>query len=193
MTDAPTEPAGHDGTVVPDEIVSRRVGPAATMAADSAFAVALVTLWHRVSLAGGAVGFLADSTRPEIAARAAGVVDGLKRGRTRGQALTAGRTLVGFGLLTPGESLVAHTGMITLVMIDPDHQRQGLGDRIMEGLLEQARELGIERLELTVRGGEGLERFYARFGFEVEGSRPGWIRVAPGDDRDEVFLRMRLA
>jgi catechol-2,3-dioxygenase len=46
----------------------------------------------------------------------------------------------------------------------------------------------LERLQLTVRRGEGLERFYERFGYAVVGSRPRAVRVAPGDDRDEVLM-----
>jgi hypothetical protein len=43
-----------------------------------------------------------------------------------------------------------------------------------------------------VRGGEGLERFYERLGYTIVGRHPGAVRVAPGDDRDEIMLIFRL-
>jgi len=54
------------------------------------------------------------------------------------------------------------------------------------------RTLGLEHLQLTVRGGTGLESFYERFGYVVVGRHPGAVRVAPGDDRDEVMMVARL-
>jgi hypothetical protein len=51
-----------------------------------------------------------------------------------------------------------------------------------------ARDLGLEQLQLTVRGGTGLERFYGRFGYAVVGRHPGALRVAPGDDCDEIMM-----
>jgi hypothetical protein len=48
--------------------------------------------------------------------------------------------------------------------------------------------LGFEALHLTVRGGLGLEEFYKRLGYREIGRLPGALRVAPGDDRDEVLM-----
>lgn len=58
----------------------------------------------------------------------------------------------------------------------------------MEGLHALGRDLGLEHLHLSVRGGEGLEGFYARFGYRVVGTHPGAVRLGPTDTRDEVFL-----
>ena len=52
-----------------------RVGPGGSVASDSAFGVALVTLWQDVADAGGPVGFAAPVVRSEVAARAAGLVE----------------------------------------------------------------------------------------------------------------------
>jgi hypothetical protein len=49
-------------------------------------------------------------------------------------------------------------------------------------------EMGLEQLHLALRGGTGLERFYRRLGWQVVGSWPGALRVAPGDDRDEILM-----
>ncbi|WP_051264913.1 GNAT family N-acetyltransferase [Nakamurella lactea] len=165
-----------------------RVGPAGSLAADSQFGVALTTLWHAVSQAGGAVGFAPPVERPAVAAKAAPVVDDLRSGRAQGIALIAGHDLVGFGRLTPGTGITAHTGSITLVMIDPTRQGSGLGALLMNELMTLAAELGLERVELSIRDGHRLDGFYRRHGFVEWGRRPGWVRVADGDDRDEIFL-----
>lgn len=172
----------------PGLVQVRRVGPRGSMAADHAFAVALVTLWLRVAQAGGSVGFVPPVTRPEVAARVAGVVEQLRQGHADAAALTQGRLLVGFGLIRPGVGPGSHTGRLESVMIDPDRQRRGLGRQLLGELLNIARERGLEWVDLSVRDGQGLETFYGPFGFTAWGRRPGALRVGPGDDRDEIFL-----
>ena len=169
-----------------------RVGPGGDLAADSSFGVALTGLWHAVSQAGGSVGFVPPVERPAVAARVAPVVEGLRAGRGQAVVLISGRRLVGFGELRPGRGLQAHTGHIATVMVHPEYAGSQLGSRIVTALIDLARESGLTRLDLSVRDGEGLEHFYPRFGFVVWGRRPGWIRVAPGDDRDEIFYVLEL-
>ena len=49
-------------------------------------------------------------------------------------------------------------------------------------------EMGLEQLHLALRGGTGLEPFYARLGWTVTGRWPGALRLAPGDDRDDILM-----
>lgn len=170
------------------ELLLRRVGPSHPLPADSQFGVALTTLWHAVSEAGGCVGFVPPVQRHEVAALAAATIDAMRRGRAVGVALLSGSTLIGFGLLTPGERLTRHTGTVTVVMVDPARQGSGSGATVMREIFAVAVDLGLERLTLSVRGGSGLEDFYARSGFVEWGRTPGWVRVADGDDRDEIHL-----
>ena len=172
----------------PDQVTLRRVGPGGTWASDSAFGVAVVTLWHRVAESGGAVGFASTVSRAEVAAVVAGLVDDLRSGRAFGFALNRHRTLVGVGLLRPGRGLSRHTGEIVAVMVDPDLRGSGSGTRLMTALLAQAREAGVQRVEAAVRDGAGLQDFFGRFGFAEWGRRPGWIRLGPGQERDEIIL-----
>jgi hypothetical protein len=37
-----------------------------------------------------------------------------------------------------------------------------------------------------------VERFSERFGYMIVGRHPGAIRLAPGDDRDELILIFRV-
>jgi len=180
--------ASDSASAGPDQITLRRVGPGGTWASDSAFGVAVVTLWHRVAESGGAVGFAPTVSRAEVAAVVAGLVDDLRSGRAFGFALNRHRTLVGVGLLRPGRGLSRHTGEIVAVMIDPDLRGSGSGTRLVTALLGQARETGVSTVEACVRDGAGLEDFFGRFGFAEWGRRPGWIRLGPGQDHDEIIL-----
>jgi hypothetical protein len=49
-------------------------------------------------------------------------------------------------------------------------------------------EMGLEQLHLAARGGVGLEDFYGRLGWKEIGRWPGALRLAPGDDRDEILM-----
>ena len=49
-------------------------------------------------------------------------------------------------------------------------------------------EMSLEQLHLAARGGTGLEHFYSRLGWTVIGRWPAALRLAPGDDRDEILM-----
>jgi hypothetical protein len=51
---------------------------------------------------------------------------------------------------------------------------------------------GIQAIRLTCRGGTGVDRFYAGCGYKEVGRIPGAIRVAPGDDRDDIVMLLTL-
>jgi GNAT superfamily N-acetyltransferase len=93
------------------------------------------------------------------------------------------------GLLADtGSAIQRHWRTLQRVMVRPELQGTGAGRLLVEGLHEIARDLGLEQLQLTVRSGEGLESFYERFGYFVVGRHPGALRIARGDDRDEVMM-----
>jgi hypothetical protein len=55
-----------------------------------------------------------------------------------------------------------------------------------------ARKMGLDALQVTVRSGSGTEKFYARLGYSEVGRVPAALRVAPGDDRDEIIMWREL-
>jgi GNAT superfamily N-acetyltransferase len=150
----------------------------------------LLDVWVAVTDAGGSVGFTAPAPVEAIArtlhaslARVAAGQDALAVLRDEQQ------RAVGMGLLVGrGGDLFAHWRTVLRVMVHPDQQGKGAGTALMRGLHDLGLRLGLEQLQLSVRGGEGLERFYQRLGYTVVGSHPGAVRVAPGDDRDEIML-----
>ncbi|WP_030678098.1 GNAT family N-acetyltransferase [Streptomyces cellulosae] len=155
----------------------------------------LLDLWTDVTNAGGAVGFVApvarDAIRPELVKHFAA----MSEGRTR--------LLVGFdeegqvaaaAFLTHNtHRLMAHWLWLYTVMVHPRHQGKGYGRDLLAAASDAARGLdGIEAIRLTCRGGLGLEHFYGSCGYKEVGRIPGAIRVAEGDDRDDIVMLLPL-
>ncbi len=162
------------------------------MASDNAFAVALLSLWHRVVQAGGSVGFVTPVDRAAIGAVVSEVIAALRAGRAYGFALTRKRDVVGFALITPGAGFCSHTGDIGLLMIDPPSQGAGLGGRLVRACVEAAAASRLDRVRVGVPEDERLERFLSRFGFVETGRSPGWIRGSDGAVRDEVLMTAQI-
>ncbi|MFI1396338.1 GNAT family N-acetyltransferase [Streptomyces sp. NPDC020681] len=155
----------------------------------------VVELWAEVSNAGGAVGFVppvtADSIRPELVKHLASMAEG----RTR---LLVGHDEQGEVAATAFLALNTHRLMrhwlwLYTVMVHPRHQGKGYGRDLMAAAADAARGLdGIEAIRLTCRGGTGVDRFYGSCGYKEVGRVPGAIRVADGDDRDDIIMLLPL-
>ncbi len=155
----------------------------------------ILRLWADVSNAGGAVGFVPpvgpEVIRPELVKHLVAMAEG----RTR--------LLVGFDadgnvaatafFTFNTHRLMTHWVWLYTVMVHPEHQGKGYGRDLLAAAADAARDMeGIEAIRLTCRGGLGLERFYGSCGYKEVGRVPGAIRVAPGDDRDDVFMLLPL-
>jgi GNAT superfamily N-acetyltransferase len=153
----------------------------------------LLACWTEVSNAGGAVGFVAPVTVEDVAPVLDALVDRVHEGREVVALLRVDGEVAGFAVLSLSLSpLRSHWASVFRVQVHPSRQGLGLGTVLMTGVHDLARARGLEFLHLTVRGGTGIERFYASLGYEEFGRMPGAIRVAPGDDRDEIHLTCRL-
>ena len=163
-------------------------------ALDDATRQDLLQLWGRVNDSGGAVGFLPGAPAERVAAALRAHEEQMASGQAVGGALRLpDRTLVGWAwwVATPNP-LLAHGRWLYRVMVDPERQGRGLGLVLMAGMHRLAREDGVELLQLGVRSGSGASQFYARCGYVEVGRIPGAIRVAPGDDRDDVTMARRV-
>ncbi|MFF3005061.1 GNAT family N-acetyltransferase [Kitasatospora sp. NPDC057940] len=157
---------------------------------------AVVRLWADVTNAGGAVGFVASVTEDEVWDTAdhqfAGVApDGPDRLLVAHESDT-GRLVGVLFFESMRFGLMEHWRMLKRVMVHPDCQGRGYGVRLLAEAERTAREWGLESLRLTARGGQGLERFYTRCGYREVGRVPAAVRVAPGDDRDEITMWLDL-
>ena len=154
----------------------------------------ILRLWVQVTNAGGAVGFVApvtaDDVRPlaeQTLAGVAGGVDHLLAGFDDGE-------LVALLFVSSNRfALKEHWRVLKRVMVTPDSQGRGYGAAIMREATEVARKMGLAALQVTVRDGAGTEKFYERLGYRQVGRLPGALRVAPGDDRDEIHMWLPLA
>ncbi|WP_055588634.1 GNAT family N-acetyltransferase [Streptacidiphilus griseoplanus] len=155
----------------------------------------LVELWTDVSNAGGAVGFVppvtAEQVLPVARRQLAGVADGPDRLLTAWDAATGRLAGVVF-FESQRFDLMEHWRLLKRVMVHPDFQGRGYGAALLAEAERTARDWGLAGLKLTLRGGLGLERFYGRSGYTEVGRVPGGIRVAEGDDRDDVSMWLDL-
>ncbi|MCX3061274.1 GNAT family N-acetyltransferase [Streptomyces beihaiensis] len=163
----------------------------------------VLALWADVTNAGGAVGFVPPTTpeeiRPEFLRHLTAVAEGRTRllvGRDADADAGAGAagTVTATAFLTYSQHrLMRHHLWVYTVMVHPKHQGRGYGRALMAAVADAARSFdGIEAVRLTCRGGTGADRFYKACGYQEVGRVPGAIRVAPGDDRDDVHLMLPL-
>jgi ribosomal-protein-alanine N-acetyltransferase len=87
--------------------------------------------------------------------------------------------LVGYGGLAvsgPGEAWVNN------IAVRRDHQRQGIGRRLLEALLERAREHGARSVLLEVAAdNKAAQKLYDAYGFAVVGLRRGYYQPSNTD------------
>ena len=99
---------------------------------------------------------------------------------------TASRgALTGFAIMEFGDER-AH---LVLLAVRPSHRRLGIGQRMLEWLLESARIAGMASIHLELRAGnDAARRFYRAMGFYETVLVPGYYRG--GEGRKEGALRM---
>lgn len=150
--------------------------------------------WVEVTNVGGAAGFpFPPVTRGQVEPAVAAIIAGLHPDHSRILLAVAGNLLAGWvSIRRDPNPLIAHWGTISHLQARPAYQGQGIGTALMTHARRIARdEMGLEQLRLAFRGGTGLDRFYARLGWEVTGRWPAALRFGPGDDRDEILMILR--
>lgn len=161
---------------------------------DAALVDRLENIWLDVGNAGGSVGTPLPATKNDVKVLSDKAFRSVSEGDDHIVVAYLDGEPVGFAFLThnPGP-LFTHWAIVKRLQVHPSLQGKGIGSALMAKITEIARnELGLEQLQLTVRGGTGTESFYERFGYEVVGRIPGAIRVTPGDDRDMIYMMARL-
>ena len=91
----------------------------------------------------------------------------------------------GFAIMEFGDER-AH---LVLLAVRPSHRRAGIGQRMLEWMIESARCAGIASLHLELRAGnDAARRFYRAMGFYETVLVPGYYRS--GEGKKEGALRM---
>jgi len=153
----------------------------------------IVALWVEVTNAGGAVGFVAPTSTAEVwpvaEAAFAGIVAGVDRLLV---GVDDGELVALLVVVDNRFGLKDHWRVLKRVMVTPGRQGRGYGAALMREAEAVGRKVGLAALQVTVRGGEGIEGFYAGLGYREVGRIPGALRVGPGDDRDEIYMWLDL-
>jgi [ribosomal protein S18]-alanine N-acetyltransferase len=95
---------------------------------------------------------------------------------------------VGFSLFRT----VADEAELLLLAVTPEHQHRGVGRRLLEQFVEQARGAGATRVHLEVRDGNPAVQMYRRAGFQPAGRRPDYYRGSDGRQYDAITLAHSL-
>ena len=96
--------------------------------------------------------------------------------------------VVGFSLLRA----IADEAELLLLAVAPRAQRQGVGQKLLDRFMTDARMRGAHRLHLEVRDGNEAIALYQAAGFEPVGRRVGYYRGLDGSRRDAVTLALQI-
>jgi ribosomal-protein-alanine N-acetyltransferase len=79
------------------------------------------------------------------------------------------RPIVGYG----GLWLTFEDAHVTTIAVDPDHRGRGVGELLLNALIDHAYELGAKQITLEVRvSNTAAQRLYLKYGFQPAGTRP---------------------
>jgi GNAT superfamily N-acetyltransferase len=95
--------------------------------------------------------------------------------------------IVGYAMLIRDDR-TEDTAELSKMYVVPDHHGAGVSTALMERTLAIAREWGVRRVWLGVnQGNQRAQRFYAKNGFEVSGTRTFQV----GDRRENDYVMVR--
>ncbi len=173
--------------------LDRTLAPARLLTPDEAIAAMprLAELMHACVHDGASVGFVLPFSRADSAGWwRTSVMPALERGDRVLCVVERDHRIVATGQLIvamlPNQR---HRGEISKVLVDPAFRRQGLGAQVMSALEAEARARGKTILTLDTRTGDAGEPLYARAGFRVAGTIPGYCRH-PSEDKMESTTYM---
>jgi ribosomal protein S18 acetylase RimI-like enzyme len=151
------------------------------------------TVVHDVVAAGGAVGYHEPPTLERISLWLDGVLKQVRDGDAAFATAVVDGVVRAVGLWRRGGTAVfQHRAEIQQIMAHPSARGLGLGKLVVQGLVDHARDAGIEIVILGTRGNNhGAIELYESIGFREYGRLPNAIAV--GDERwDSVDMYLPL-
>ena len=97
-------------------------------------------------------------------------------------------TVVGFSLIRT----VAGESELLLIGVMPEMQRRGVGLRLLDRFMEDARDDGAARVHLEVRDGNPAIGMYRTAGFSAVGRRRNYYHAPDGKRYDAITLACEL-
>lgn len=113
----------------------------------------------------------------------------IRENRPHFVALYGGRVVGWCDISSLDRPVFSHAGLLGMGIVS-EHRGKGLGRRLIDRAIAKAREIGLERIVLTVR--EKNTRaiaLYEKVGFVIEGRHPRAVKV---DEQYESHLTMGL-
>ena len=95
---------------------------------------------------------------------------------------------IGFSLFRT----VADESELLLIAVLPGHHRRGIGRRLLDQFLDEAREDGVKRVHLEVRDGNPAVEMYRSAGFSPVGRRRNYYHARDGKRYDAITLAYNL-
>ena len=99
-----------------------------------------------------------------------------------------GSSIIGFSLTRT----VADESELLLLAVLPDHQREGIGRRLLDDFIKRADEGGATRVHLEVRDGNPAVDMYSSAGFQQAGRRRNYYHAPDGRRFDALTLFRKL-
>jgi ribosomal-protein-alanine N-acetyltransferase len=96
--------------------------------------------------------------------------------------------VVGFSLTRT----IAGESELLLIGVLPEIQRRGVGTRLLDHFIDEARQAGVARVHLEVRDGNPAIGMYRAAGFNAVGRRRNYYRAADGNRYDAITLACEL-
>ena len=87
---------------------------------------------------------------------------------------------------------VADESELLLIAVAPGNRRRGVGTRLLDAFLEQARNDGVTRVHLEVRDGNPAIGMYQAAGFSAVGRRRNYYHARSGKRYDAITLAYEL-
>ena len=99
--------------------------------------------------------------------------------------------IVGNASLFRGSRRMSHRGELSVCVLK-EYQNNGIGKRLVEALIEFARENGFDIIDLQVRcDNVPALRLYESYGFEKVGTHPSFFKI-DGKDIPAYFMCLKL-
>ncbi len=88
--------------------------------------------------------------------------------------------------------LILDEAELLTLAVDPAHQRQGIGDSLMQSWLDRLETRAATAFLEVAADNTPARTLYQRHGFAVISTRPGYYRRTPGPNADALIMQRYL-